>query len=733
MDGLLPSGWTVRWEPDDAPLALRLTPAAIASDEALSLAFIRRGIAPWGRTDFPLGRTEVLMRQYPRLDEVWCLHMWIRRERGATAAYWERVSQYVDDCKQGHWTESVAPERAVQSIYAAIVQHALRSPSPDYKEFLETSLLLCEHVDRRLAEGRDLLDDVVTDHPRLERYVAMLQADEKLYREDVERGLRRVVKLKSLEHEREVPMLVLRHPVATQFKLWARRDPAAPSGSGYPLMLVEQAESIVLSADPSRKLDIGWLAAKLDVAEAAARGDSTGVWYDGARHDGTLVAAPTGGTKLTFEQVTRVVEKELRSRPVRNRARWQLAAISLSAVAVLATVVGLTKPWDSSSRVASPMATPPSAPPPARGELYRRIAPATALVVAGQEIGTGVVVAKDFVLTNFHVVSDAVGDDYSVRVNVELGSLDANLAMKRTNAKHLATLVNMNRGRDLALLHVPGLPATTIVELADHDPVPGEHLFCVGNGRIGMLWAMKDGIASALGVYSEMKAALAALDCNGDAAQCAELESNKRSLEASYSGYLLESNCPIAGGDSGGPVVDDDGRLIGLNVLTAEKGATIVSFHIPVATIREFLATMPTTPIHVPPDPRDYNDRVTPTLVDLDGDKKFETIEIDAVPKVLLVDLAARTQLAATATLTRSDVLNYRADLALVRDGERLVAYYDDTGEGHFHRAVVESAKGITTLDIHNEYGTRSAHQAETLLDPRAKLLASSILARMKR
>lgn len=306
---MLPAHWVVDWPRDDSvPDGPVLSCRTLDHEGVASLAraFARSGLAPWERANFPLGPLTVKLAAFPSLDELWTLHMLARMElSGANAppSHWDAIVRYVEHAQLGYLLDKVAPERAIAPLYQSMVYQHLGGDAPNRVAFLEDALALCARLDERVASGAELLTEPHFDgDPRFARYLAMLEADHELYLEDRARGTAWVATIPEGKGRaaREVELLVLDRPVATQFKVWARRDEATPGGDGFALLVVRH-ESIVISADPLKRVRIDFLAAGLTALERARGGD--GEWYDGRRHEGTLVVEPRGGTALSLDDV----------------------------------------------------------------------------------------------------------------------------------------------------------------------------------------------------------------------------------------------------------------------------------------------------------------------------------------------------------------------------------------------------------------------------------------------
>jgi len=333
--------------PEDA--TVWLDRKAAPGHESLSL-LVFRGEGPFSGLSYPLDKPIVALREFPHLDEIFALFFLLRRQRGEDIpSSWEVMCRYAGDVRQGLWPDRAPKERAVQAVYLAMAQHHLLDDPPRREVFVEEALCFCARIGDKLSGGARLYDDdLVSGEGRLERYVALLAQDCKLYEEDWRRSRRYVAELPGSMSPtgaaRTLALVALERPVATQFKLWARTDRNAPGGGGYPLLLVDQGkQNIVLSADPASRAKVGLLAKVLSEREKKARGGQEAPWYDGKDHGGTLVAAPREGTKLSFEEVLDVLEKELRLRPIRasgGRGKTILSA-ALAAAALAGMVFGL--------------------------------------------------------------------------------------------------------------------------------------------------------------------------------------------------------------------------------------------------------------------------------------------------------------------------------------------------------------------------------------------------------
>ena len=170
--------------------------------------------------------------------------------------------------------------------------------------------------------------------------------------------------------------------------------------------------------------------------------------------------------------------------------------------------------------------------------------------------GSGWVFDDDgYIVTNAHVVRNGR------RIIVEF----------ETGRAAEAELIGLDSYTDIAVLQVEPFPGLTPVELAlDRAPKQGERVFAFGS-PFGFKYSMSEGIISALG--------------------------RSPAGGADFGGFtnFIQNDAAVNPGNSGGPLVDTRGKLIGMNVSIAtgsntqggnEGDSAGISFAIPAATIR---------------------------------------------------------------------------------------------------------------------------------------------------
>ena len=149
--------------------------------------------------------------------------------------------------------------------------------------------------------------------------------------------------------------------------------------------------------------------------------------------------------------------------------------------------------------------------------------------------GSGVVVAKEYVMTNYHVVEDA--SSLEIAINKDDNSEPE--LLKATVAAYDADL-------DVAVLHVPGLNLEP-VELGDSDTLQvGDYVFNLGN-PLGFTGTATAGIVS--GLNREITTGTTR---------------DRYGRATSVVNSMIQTDAAINSGNSGGGMFDIEGRLMGI-------------------------------------------------------------------------------------------------------------------------------------------------------------------------
>lgn len=176
--------------------------------------------------------------------------------------------------------------------------------------------------------------------------------------------------------------------------------------------------------------------------------------------------------------------------------------------------------------------------------VVERVAPGVVHVRRGGAAGSGVVIAPDgYVLTNAHVVDSASA--------VEIVLLDG--------ATYRAPVIGTDAATDLAVIRAIG-PVLPALELAMADTLRvGQLVIAIGD-PLGLQSTVTHGVVSALGRSLRAK--------------------DGRIIE-----NVIQTDAALNPGNSGGPLVDTHGRVVGVNTAII-AGAQGIAFAIPAATAR---------------------------------------------------------------------------------------------------------------------------------------------------
>lgn len=186
-------------------------------------------------------------------------------------------------------------------------------------------------------------------------------------------------------------------------------------------------------------------------------------------------------------------------------------------------------------------------------DIYQRSSPAVLLIIATKEggggsAGTGSLIRKDgLVVTNAHVVFDKNTNKVFPKITVffkpdRVTGDTKNDLSKRSGAK----VVAINTQLDMALLKIEDMPkGLPIVELANPDEINiGEQVIAIGHPEQGGLWTLTTGVISA----------------------------NIADFQGIAGKDVFQTETSVNRGNSGGPLLDKRGYMVGINSNIARVG-----------------------------------------------------------------------------------------------------------------------------------------------------------------
>jgi S1-C subfamily serine protease len=195
--------------------------------------------------------------------------------------------------------------------------------------------------------------------------------------------------------------------------------------------------------------------------------------------------------------------------------------------------------------------------------IYKALAPSVVLVATDKGFGSGSMIAGGYILTNWHVAGE-----FS-----EVGIIfkpDSTGPQPPSPKLVTARVVRLDRGHDLALLKPDLIPAgRRPIELGDRsDLVVGADVHAIGHPS-GEVWSYTKGMISQL------------RDGYGWTIE----------PRLSFKADVIQTQTPISPGSAGGPLLSDDGKLLGVNAFT-DTTAQAINFAVSVVEVRRFLAEL---------------------------------------------------------------------------------------------------------------------------------------------
>lgn len=170
--------------------------------------------------------------------------------------------------------------------------------------------------------------------------------------------------------------------------------------------------------------------------------------------------------------------------------------------------------------------------------------------VASRSLGSGFLINDNgFILTNFHVISG------SSRIQVTLSD----------QTQYSASALDTDRSDDLALIKISPKRKQVFLRLGDSDHLQvGQKVLAIGN-PFGLEGTLTTGVVSSIG-------------------RAIESEDNQR-LEG-----VIQTDAAINGGNSGGPLLDSGGNVIGINTAIVGRTNLGIGFALPINRAKALLS-----------------------------------------------------------------------------------------------------------------------------------------------
>jgi S1-C subfamily serine protease len=236
----------------------------------------------------------------------------------------------------------------------------------------------------------------------------------------------------------------------------------------------------------------------------------------------------------------------------------------------------IVRPPSSPGTLPSPITSPQPPGAPEQGDaaqLVARVDPAVVTIRvtvagdAGRE-GSGFVVDESgLVITNYHVVEKAMW---------------AHVIFQDKKESKVDGFLACAPGKDLALLKIdPAGRKLPMLRIAGAAPAKGEKVYAFG-APLGFSGSVSDGLVAAVRHADDMREIL------GD-------ELYVRLLEYDMDTDWIQTTAPISHGNSGGPLVNAQGEVVGVNTLAPPVGQNL-NFAVSATHVRHLLRGPPSIP-----------------------------------------------------------------------------------------------------------------------------------------
>jgi serine protease Do len=187
-------------------------------------------------------------------------------------------------------------------------------------------------------------------------------------------------------------------------------------------------------------------------------------------------------------------------------------------------------------------------------QIYQKAGPGVVFVFASAgskrgSVGTGSIIREDgFVITNAHVFKVKGSSKLVTNISIFLKPHRLTGSHKKDLSKgYKGKIVAYDIPLDLALVKMVGVDVPlTVVDFADSEEVGiGDQVYAIGHPEQGGLWSLTTGVISA---YRKDYGGVRGKD-------------------------LFQTDASINRGNSGGPLLNEDAKMVGINSLIARKAA----------------------------------------------------------------------------------------------------------------------------------------------------------------
>lgn len=292
--------------------------------------------------------------------------------------------------------------------------------------------------------------------------------------------------------------------------------------------------------------------------------------------------------------------------------------------------------------------------------------------VASESLGSGFLINDSgFILTNFHVISG------SSRIQVTLPD----------QSQYYATALDTDRSDDLALIKITPKKKQDFLRLGDSDHLQvGQKVLAIGD-PFGLEGTLTVGVVSSIGRA-----------INGE---------NQQRLEG-----MVQTDAAINGGNSGGPLLDSNGAVIGINTAILGRTNIGIGFAMPINRAKALLSDYQAGRVTERPKPGVTTEYVAGDLADALGLPRKGGLLVQTVVRGSSEE-AAGVHGARQVVDIGNVELGIGGDLIMAIDGQRVER------EDSLIRAISQKRVGDTVVLTINRNG-RSIQISVKLLRPPA-------------
>lgn len=247
------------------------------------------------------------------------------------------------------------------------------------------------------------------------------------------------------------------------------------------------------------------------------------------------------------------------------------------------------------------------------------------VVYSGSSLGSGFAIGKDCILTNAHVIDNP----------------DKVIVKTYSGEEYAAFVVGIDNAQDIAVLGVEGIEFPYLTVADSSSIKTGDDIYAIGAPK-SMAYTLTKGVISA---------------------QNREIRGNR----------YIQIDAAINEGNSGGPLLNDSGQVLGINTLKMSDSEGI-GLAIPMETVKSFLLNLNlevnesgNVSGEIKP-PSSSNDTTDETKEQDNGNKKTAEIESESSRPLIVVCILAALSMIGNVVLSIALVYQKKKNLNLQYD-----------------------------------------------------------------